>query len=436
MKFMKRGTIFFLSLLILTMIIPDISAVDISFSKEAYQPEETLQAEITGSFISLKKENILIYHESTPRPEPVLNDLTKKNNRYYFYAVLPNKEGNFFLHIYGTQYIRQGELTTETITRNFSVSRTNQPALSIYPGFILTDEDFSVNVKSLYGNPDITAEFEATGETKNLSLIEYVDRDIGFSIAGTDTDTANLKIDSYNIPVFIFKQPEEIDGVITVEKISELDFVPSELDAVISPGEDYFFQIYVENTGEKNLTSIKLSTELEGVKIQPESISSLKTNESSLINITIKLPSDAEERISDRITVSFDGKSAALPLTFNIATREEEIDLGGTSITEVLSCSDIGLICPADTKCEGGTTASLEGSCCLGECLSSKTSRLPLTIGLILVLVVLVIIGFFYWRARQKQKPKSTQEILKEKAKKYKERMEPSEEVKGHLKKN
>lgn len=54
-------------LFVLLLVIPAISAVDIKLSKASYQPQETLQAEITGNFVSLANENILIYEQNTPR---------------------------------------------------------------------------------------------------------------------------------------------------------------------------------------------------------------------------------------------------------------------------------------------------------------------------------------------------------------------------------
>ena len=52
-----------ITLLLIILLMPLISAIDIELSKTDYTPSETLQAEITGSFISLRLENILIYED-------------------------------------------------------------------------------------------------------------------------------------------------------------------------------------------------------------------------------------------------------------------------------------------------------------------------------------------------------------------------------------
>jgi len=43
------------------MMLPMVLGVEISLSKQEYLGFETLQAEITGNFISLEAENVLIY---------------------------------------------------------------------------------------------------------------------------------------------------------------------------------------------------------------------------------------------------------------------------------------------------------------------------------------------------------------------------------------
>ena len=89
------------------IIIP--SSIKIDLLKESYQPQETLLVTINGNFFSLAKENINIYKQGIPKLTPVISGLTKQNNIYYFYAVLPNQEGNFSLKIENVEYTDMGE---------------------------------------------------------------------------------------------------------------------------------------------------------------------------------------------------------------------------------------------------------------------------------------------------------------------------------------
>lgn len=188
------------------------SAVEIKLTKENYQPLETLQAEITGNFIdSLTIENIFLYKENIPRSTPIISDLTKFQDIYYLYIALPNQEANFSIKIENTKYTEEGVEKTEDIIKEFKIQRTNQSALQINPGFVKTiedSEDFSIKIKSLNNNQDVSAELEATQETQNFSLNEDVEKTISFSITNMESGKTNLKINDYNVPVFIIEKIE------------------------------------------------------------------------------------------------------------------------------------------------------------------------------------------------------------------------------------
>ncbi len=190
-------------ILLFLFLIPSIIAIETSLSKDSYNPQELFQAEITGNFISLTSENILIYGSTAVHSTPVISDLTKQGDTYYFYAILPNQQGNFSLKIEDSQYMEAGKIKTQTITKDFIIKQTNDSALSINPGFIVTSEDFTIKVKALNNNQEISAILESTSETKDFSLIEETEKTITFLIQTQETKTTNLKINDYNVPVFI-----------------------------------------------------------------------------------------------------------------------------------------------------------------------------------------------------------------------------------------
>ena len=339
-----------ISILFILLILPSILAIDITLSKNNYNPQETLQAEITGSFISLDIENILIYEEQTPRSQPVISRLTKQGSIYYFYAILPSQQGNYSLRIEDSQYTESGQTKSDTIIKPFEIKQTNQSLLQINPGFVLTSDDFSLKVKALNNNQEITTTFNQ--ESQSSSLIEEVEETLEFSIQGL-AGKQDLVISSYTIPIFII---EKIEPII-------------------------------------NQTNPLLN--------QSANQSTLTTNFSEL--------SDTE--IEDYIS-----------------------DLGET---ESLSCYDIGRFCLVNQECDGEKIASLEGSCCVGECIEEDEeggSSWILT-GILIFVFVAGIVGFIYWRSKKKQKPESPQNILKDKEKQFRERMQqkPSEEVSGNL---
>ncbi len=332
---MKKLVLVLLALLL----IPNILAINIEFSKPAYQPQETMQAEITGNFISLTDENILIYKQDIVHSTPVISGLTKQGDIYYFYALLPNQEANFSLKIEGVQYTQAGKIKTDAITKNFTIEKTNQSALQINPGFVLTSEDFSIEIRSLYERQDISARFN--NQIENFSLSEDSEKTIVFSVSGL-SGKQELKINDYNIPVFIIGKAE-----------------PS-------------------------------------------------------INISINQTQDLNQTTENQTKIDI------------TELDEEEI--------AALSCIDIGEKCEDNEKCDGESVPSLDGPCCVGECIEKKKTNYNWIFGIAIIIFVLITIGFFYLKAKKRQKPKSTEEILKQKVEKFKERMQgENEEVSRSL---
>jgi len=440
---MKRGII--IQTIILLLILPSITAIEITLSKSSYQPQEILQAEITGNFISLTKDNIFIYKKDKSHPEPVIKDLIKYNNKYYFYAILPNQEGNFTFKIQDIEYLKRGKIKSEPIIKNITLQFKNTSDLLINPGFIIPNNDFTIKVKSLYGNTDLTATLEATQETKQLSLIEEIEESLKFSLPELSPSKSNLKINNYNIPVFILKNPNK-----TLSPL--FGFAPTELTGILIPGNNYYFNIALINLANRDLLNIDLSTDLNLIA-SPSVISSLKKDERVFINLTIPVPEDSKTISGEIIAQIKDTQTndvqIALPINLIIKiekqnkTSENKTDSQDTQITDTatdstydvkpLSCDDIGEICEEDTICDSETIASLEGSCCIGSCVEEKKSGYSFWIGITLVILLIAIAGFIFWKIRKRQKIKSPEQILKDRTKNFKQRMESKKEVSGGL---
>lgn len=233
-------------LILLVLLIPNILAVNIELSKQTYQPQETLQAEITGNFIdSLTIDNILLYKQDIPRSTPVISDLIKFQDIYYLYMLLPNQEANFSIKIQNTKYTEAGAEKTQDIVKEFEIKKTNESALHINPGFIKAikdSEDFSIKIKALSANQEVSVEVEATQETQTISLAEDVEKTISFSTTNTETGKTNLKINDYDIPVFIIEktgeetddsqEQNESDIIENQTKINITDMTEEEIEAL------------------------------------------------------------------------------------------------------------------------------------------------------------------------------------------------------------
>ena len=199
---MKNKYISFILLILLTINI--ISAVDIKLIKDSYQPLETLQAEISGNFIdTLTINNLGLYKEGIPRTMPSISGITQQGDIYYFYAVLPNQEGNFSIKIENAKYTEAGVQKSTAIIKNFTIIKSNTSVLQINPGFVSTTTDFSIKIKSLYQKQDITASFGE--QEQSFSLNEDSEKTLVFSVKNI-TGKKELTINNYKIPVFIINK--------------------------------------------------------------------------------------------------------------------------------------------------------------------------------------------------------------------------------------
>ncbi len=426
-KIFEKRVLFLILLLSLAFVflISLVSAAEIKLSKEAYAPGETLQAEIYGNFIDgLKVENIYFYRE---RNIPIIYDILKSKDKYFLYALLPYHEGNYTLKIKNTRYETETGSSTADLVKEFKIKPTNETALTINPGFVVTREDFYIKVEA---NKNTNINIEFLGEKQNLSLIQGVENRLSFSVSEIKNYTeTSIKIQDYSIPVFIFpgKSDEEI-----IKETGSFRFSPSKISATILKEEDYFFEVSLLNLGNKNITGIKLLSNTSDsdltIIISPDSISKLEAGNEELIDITLN--SEKKGNYSGSITASSGNLSTELKVNIEVTENKSQTSYEGPSYEE--SCANIGKICNLTERCQGNFTPTSDGFCCKGECLAEKKeSENTWIYGVIIIIVV--VAGLIFLSIYMKKKQKKSIDILKEREKNYEERMSPSEEVRGGL---
>ena len=314
---------------------------------------------------------------------------------------------------------------------------------------------------------DIVATLEG-GETKEISLVEELEETLSFSIRGlSESTTLAIEINdafqengdgekpgfweglfggggdgeitrsnSYNLPVFITKKIIKEEPKLNVTGI-ELTFVPNALTGNIT--KSFPFKIFVANSGTEDIENINVSTESDLTLINTE-IDLLRPGNQH--EITVIAPEDLQlgQILEGTVIAKFgdttNKSTIILPFNFDVVdeTRDVDIKTGTTNTFE--NCSEIGgTICEGDAKCSIPTTSSSNGACCLGACKEEKKSSIGTIIGFLIIIVILAIVVIFYLKSKKKLKPKSTEQILREKGGKFKERMEGtrSNQVSGGL---
>jgi len=416
-----------LTILFFLLIIPSlISAVEIKFSQDSFQPSETLQAQITGNFVTLSIDNIDIFTGNKVHPEPVIKDLIKFNNIYYFYAILPKNEANYSLQINDALYTEKGELTNQPIILDLPVYYTNRSFLTINPGFIIVDDDSSISltVESITSAQTINATFLATGESYTKFVPESTKETFSFTVPQLPPGQSTIIINQYQVPVFLIKK-----GMVR-EDIA-LEFIPYEIKDTFS--KKYVAQVILKNAGTKNLTNIELSTTLPA-KISPLVIELLEVNHIQIINVSFSFPQD-NMTVDGAVIATINNQSFSMPVFLSPAIKNNpqnnisQQPIGGG----MFSCSQLGVRCTeSNAQCSGDTIESLEGPCCVGDCVPIETSNTKNIIGIILIILLILIVLFIIYKVIKKRKEKDVDDILEEKSERIKKRLK-GEEVSGKL---
>jgi hypothetical protein len=423
---MKKSLIF---ILILFLISPTM-AIETTLQQE-YKAGQTLITEISGNFIdNIKPSDILFY--SGRLFVPMIYDVAKIKDKFYLYALLPNKVRNYTLIIKQARYFEAGQERKEDLKYNFSVSG-NTTLFSVNPGFIVTNKNFNIKVTSQLKSINLISKF--LNSTQNISLAVGKSKTLFFPVSEIKNFTfTSLSLEAedtkYEIPVAIFREAEQIP----VPK--DLRFSKPELNLTVLKNSNFQFELKIFNTGQEDIENISLSSNLEIVNLEPENIENLSAGTSKKINLTV----NSDEGGTEEGFLSATSVNQTAEILLYITTIEDkqqfETVVSKAEITEE-SCSNLGgKKCDEEEECEGTTKLTLEeGLCCIGECREKKESGLGKTITLIAILILLSIIGFFIYK-KLKTRGQTPEDVLKKKSENYGERFKAKpEQIRGGLSK-
>ena len=398
--------------------------------KENYRPGETLIAEISGNIIdNIKAADFIFY--SGDDFNPIQNDVTKINSKYYIYAVLPLVERNYTLNIRNLHYLEQGQEKYSSKQFNFSVSG-NSTLFSVKPGFIFSTGNFSVDITS--NIKDIVVKSIFLNSSKEISVKEARTEKLSFSSPAI-LSTLYLSSDdtSYEIPVYIMKQSRPVNT--SLPQIS-LDFSEAFLNLSVIKNQNFEFSVELINTGQATISNINISSDL--LTIYTNNIS-LDSEES--IDVKFLIKSNQAGIKSGYLRISGD-VSLEIPVYINTVENIEEYINITPNDNAVKNCSQLsGDFCASSESCKGNWTLTadyVDKLCCIGSCeeLSSSSSGSGKWIALIVIVIILIGGGIFVYK-KAKMKKMASQDFFKKKDKEFAERFSPkSEEVEHKLDKS
>jgi hypothetical protein len=410
---MKKITI----ILIILLIFPLISSVEFEM-KEEFDQGETLLAVISGNFLDqIVRDNIFFYREHVRIP--VVYEVGKINDDFYIYAMLTGKEqGNYSVKIKEVRYNRGVEIVDEDIVKNFTITE-NTTDFSLNPGFIITSEDFFLEVQNLQ-EERITVQIDApeafisenslelrSGEIKRISfkLNEEV-LNLGSAFEEIKLSSENA---DYSVPVFVMSSI----NITEEEKRLNFKFEPHIVDVSIATDSDSKRIVYILNTGDTvEDIFISVSPLLEPyVTVSPQEINTLEKNSTEKIEIFIT--SGTEEIIIEgQIFARTENFTSSLILILDFIKDFIPEETEGEEVI-ITTCAQLGgIICEEGERCTGQTNPTKDGICCFAPAICEEIPKSQ-TGKIIGWGVIILVILFLFWFFKKYKKVKPKVDLLK-----------------------
>lgn len=390
---MIKKSLFILTILFLLQII---SAVEFDM-KTQFDQGETLLAKISGNFLKpILKDNVFFYRGHVRIPMDY--DVTKINDEFYIYALLSDKtENNYSIVIKDVKYMKGAEISEEEISKDFSIT-TNTADFSVNPGFIVTKEDFFIEVQNLQDKKiNITIKDEdisITLKSGEIKKINFELNDLEKSVFKTvELSSENLK---YEIPFYLFSDKEE-----PVKEEKMFKFEPSELEISMSTDSEAKRIIYLYNTGEETLENLSIFVSdslIPYVLFSLEEFEELEPD--SNVKLELYFYSDSEEKIIEgKMTVNQENLYAYSYITLNFIKDYIPLENESEPVATTQTCEEMGgVICTKEQNCSQELIYAKDDICCLGSCEEIEPSSTGKIVGWTIIGVVIIFLIWFFKR--------------------------------------
>jgi len=414
-----------------------VSAVEINM-KDSYKPSETMIVKIDGEFLSsLTKNNIYFYRENHVAV-PIAKEVASMDGSYYMYAVLPSDIRDYTMTIENVRYaLANGQSSTDTIEKKFSVSGNESADFTINPGFMITSKDFNIQLKNnRESSTSVSLGFNGNSQSYSLKIGEtkvVTISIIGVSQAGTMILTASSGGTSYSVPVQVI--PNNTNNV---PSGALLKFSVDSLDREIKVNETKIIEVDLYNLGDGNVTNARFSypNDFSNVlNVTPMNFNVIEGNSLKRIIFTFFSAKESSYDGYFNLTSDQGNSSFLMDIVFlenANSTNENDsnglnrtcYELNGKICLNTESCDSQEIIISDGTRCcfsncivaSGCPTGQVQCSdgICKADCGSSSSFPWKTILGWILVIgVVGFLAWFFYFKNR---KPKVN--VLKEEVRK------------------
>ena len=375
-------------ILILTLI-PFVSSISTTILPN-YQPGETMIIEIQGNLLEPIAHSDIIFKRSHVAIA-VDYDVKKILDKYYIYAQVPITPNNYTLFINNIKTTINGNAETINYNKTFKVSG-NITDYSINPGFIVTNSDFFIIIKS---NLDQQTIINTNFPDEGAITLNPGTNTLKFSIIQMPKGIYSAVFGKYTIPINIIGQ--QIN-----QSTDKLTVSPKLIRETLKQGKQKNYTFSITNEGQKMSENIYFSYSKEIFEITPQLITEITPNGSANITISLK---KLNKPIFENILIAKDNEVLE-NITFEISFTDNENITQNNSNTKYY-CSELGgKFCSTLETCSGETVQSLDGSCCVGVC-AIEESESSNWISYVLVLSILIVIIIIYMRYKKTKSIKS-----------------------------
>jgi len=430
-----------LSLFLLVLSISLVSALDITITKSSYFQGETLQGEITDTFVgTLKDSNIKIYKGNTVHESGAVKGVIKVEKKYYFYVILPESTGDYSLRIEGIKHY-EGTIQSESIIeKNFSITSTTSPYLAVSPGALYATGQFKVTVKAFNDYQDVSVEFPPSGFKHDFNIGYTEEKILFIPLTGiTSPIVADLTVNSFAIKVVANPLSNQTTQNVSNETVPEvvggLDELIAldvrEINASILPNISYRFEVTIVNKNQ-SVKNLEFSSPSSRISVSPSKIDILSHEE------TITLTINSESNIDSSLKIKHDNNTLSIPVLIEIVDNLNYTHYNVPNSDSQKTCSQLGGIqcIPENNEaCTGSRVLAVDGECCLADCSAPKKSSTGWIIGIFLLIALAIVAVFLYVKYKKGEPPEFLEKLLKRKTEKYQERfsVKPPVEVRKGL---
>lgn len=397
---MKRIILLFLCCFVL--VFPMISAIEINMNSNVLQGETVIASIPAGNFLDpLTKDNVYFYRGHVRTSFEY--DLTKIGDYYYIYFQTVNKaENNYSINITDVRYKVGTQVSTLPISKSFSI--INETAdFYIIPGFVSTDEDFSIKLQSIaVSSINIDLDTEITYGKSNETF--------GFVFNGEEVDNSITLSSgvSKNLYAKIDNISETAIGTITLDSGDTEYIIPFYVLVKIIPVSN---ESNISN--EPNISN-ESNVSAEGNETTANETTNNETNTSNENNCTFfsvlfgtcnttAVKNETNETINNS---NVDYEVVEVGNTTVVIKDGEVLNESSTSKT----CAQIkGVICSSEETCQNATIYAKDAKCCTSKCVAEKKSTSGKTIGwVIIAFIFIMILWFFFKKLKSVRKKKDT----------------------------